>query len=148
MVALWLSLLLLVLGLALLNRRADQYRAAQRVADAAVAYELAVAGMETARVRLDKDASFPPRGVYQTTFSCTEAVYDVDNATVRGYYILDIDSRWANSPYYLFKVTSTGYFPNPNDPQARRRIHAELDVNPAHSATYYRWVGWHDEGTL
>jgi Tfp pilus assembly protein PilX len=150
MVTLWLSILLLLLGLAMLNRRADQHKAAQRVAESAMAYELAVAGLESARVRLAKDSSFPPRGADQTRFTCTEAVYDVDNTTVRGFYVLDIDTRWINKPYFLIKVTSMGCWPEPDKPMARRRLRAEMDLNPdpSHSTTFMRWVQWHDEGTL
>lgn len=147
-VVLFLTTFLLVLALGLLQRRADQYKAANSQAEALHAYELAQAGLESARVRLDKDQAFPPRGEHQKQFSCTEPVYDVDNATVVGYYQLEIDSRWAEAPYYVMKVTSTGCWPHPDRPEARRKLHVQLDLDPAHATTYYRWTQWTDDGTL
>ncbi len=147
MLVLFLTAFLLILALGLLQRRAAQYRSANSQAESLKAYELAQAGLESARVRLDKDPSFPPRGEHQQTFSCTEPVYDVDNVSVVGYYQLEIDSRWAKEPYYVLKVTSTGCFPHPDRPEARRKLHGELDLNPSH-ASYFRWAQWTDDGTL
>lgn len=147
MLVLFLTAFLLVLALGLLQRRSAQYKSANSQVQALQAYELAQAGLESARVRLDKDLSFPPRGEHQLQFQSTEPVYDVDNATVVGYYQLEIDSRWAQEPYYLLKVTSTGCWPHPDRPEARRKLRVQLDLNPAH-ASYYRWVQWTDDGTL
>ena len=147
MLVLFLTAFLLVLALGLLQRRADQYKAANSQAEALHAYELAQAGLETARARLDKDQAFPPRGDHQQEFDCTEPVYDIDNSTIVGFYQLEIDSRWANAPYYVLKVTSIGCWPHPDRPEARRKLHVQLDLNPAH-ANYYRWSQWSDEGAL
>ena len=147
MVVLWLGLILLVLGLALLQRQANQYSSSQSLVESSMAYELALAGLETARLRLDKDPEFPPHGVDQVQFSLTEPVYDVDNQSLRGFYVLDLDNRWRQAPYYVVKITSVGCWPNADKPQSRRKISVKLDLNPAHS-TYYRWIDWQDEGCL
>lgn len=143
MVVLWLGVLLFVLGMALWQRQSQRYRSSNSTLESARAYELARAGLETARLRLDKDPSFPPRGLDQVQFSCSEAVYDVDNATPVGYYILEVDSRWMAAPYHRLMISSTGCWPDCEHPVARRKVRVQLDLNPG-SSTYYRWVEWEE----
>lgn len=148
LVVLVFSGLLLMLAVAYLTRSSENYRSAAYAADALRAYEHAMAGLEAARVRLDKDPVFPPTGPNQDVFTCCEAVYEPDAATVSGYYVLSVDTRWRERPYQTIRVSSVGMVGAPGEPRARRKIWAELDVDPAHPSTFFQWVHFRDEGSL
>jgi Tfp pilus assembly protein PilX len=148
LIVLLFSGMLLMLASAYLTRNSDNYRSATYAAESLRAYEHAMAGLESARVRLDKDPTFPPAAANQDVFSCCEPVYEPDAATVSGYYTLTVDTRWQQAPYHIIRVSSVGSLGPPGEPQARRKVWAELDVDPAHAATYFEWVHFRDEGSL
>ena len=104
---------------------------------AARARGLAEAGLEDARVKLDKDVNFPPPGdVDQTLFTYTEEVRDYSNKIV-GYYTVTVDSRWKvpkNPPDptapSVVLVTSVGSLgTDPLKPEASFALRMELDVD-------------------
>lgn len=145
-IVLLLSSLLCLLAIAYLTRTAETHRTGASVMDQEQAYQLALAGLEGARVRLDKDQSFPPIGPGQEVFSCLEAVYGTDG-TVAGHYQLTVDGRWRTAPYFTLRVSAVGLLGEPSQPQARRHLWAELDLNPTHSS-YFQFVHTRDEGSL
>ncbi|MEW6278397.1 MAG: hypothetical protein AB1758_07250 [Candidatus Eremiobacterota bacterium] len=129
MVSLLLLILLLVLGFAQLNARVAQYRAAREATSSVQALALAEAGLEDARVKLDRDADFPPRGaVDQLVFSYQEDVFDLDNATRVGSYVVTVDLRWRAPPASIVRITSEGQAGPPGAPTGRRRLTMEVDV--------------------
>jgi len=74
-----ISALLVVLGMAYLGKRADQLKANFRVQESCRALEMARAGLESVRVKLDKDPEFPPVSqLGRPVFSYSEPVYDLD----------------------------------------------------------------------
>lgn len=145
LIVLLFSTLLTVLALAYLTRTSSNYSAANYAADGQRAYELAMAGLENARVRLDKDSAFPPCGPGQPQFSCWEAVYEPDGTTVAGSYLLTVDTRWAQAPYHTLRIVSVGCLGPPGQPRARRKLWTEVDVDPAHTP---EWKVFGDEGSL
>ncbi len=139
--ALVFSLLLLLLlalgGMILLGQRAAQYRAAALAPKAALARALAQAGLEDARVKLEKDLNFPPPGDQnQVIFTYEEAVKDLDGALV-GHYVVTVDSRHrvpeqppaAYEPS-LIVVTAMGRAgPDAKAPEAVYGLRMEVDVD-------------------
>lgn len=145
-VVLLLMGIVLVGGLALLARSSHQYSAASAAADSLQAEQFAYAGMESARVRIDKDPNSPPASG-QNSFTGWEAVYDVDNTTVVGYYMLTVETAWQYKPYYTIRVCSTGLVGTPSAPRAKHRIRAELDINQARSS-FFHFTNWQDDGSF
>ena len=89
--------LLVIFGLVMLSKESAHFEAARRDAFSAQAFELAMAGLEDARVKLDKDYHFPrSNGSEQVLLSYSEVVYDLDEVTELGSYRVTIDQRWQN----------------------------------------------------
>lgn len=135
------SLLLLLLlalgGMILLGQRAAQYRAAALASKTAVARALAQAGLEDARVKLEKDLNFPPPGDQdQTVFTYDEPVTDFDGSVV-GFYFVTVDSRHRiptqpPAPYEPSVVTVTAMGragADPKEPEAVYSLSMEVEVD-------------------
>lgn len=125
---LMIMVLLLVAGLGFLGKQADRYRAATAAEASSQALEVAMAGLEDARVKLMKDFKFPPPGEEDLPqYSYTEILHDPSGQAV-GSYMVTIDTRWKASPSSLFKIEVWGYWGDPaNQPISRRRLTAEWD---------------------
>ncbi len=120
--------LLLVMGLGFLGKQADTYRASAQTAAASQALEVAMAGLEDARVKLMKDFKFPPPGeVDQPQYCYTEILRDPGGQAV-GSYTVTIDSRWKGPPSSILKIEVWGYWGDPdNPPISSRRVTAEWE---------------------
>ncbi len=136
--SLLLCVLLLVLGVGFLGKRAAQSQAAAAEGLAAQARALAEAGLEDARVKLDKDLFFPPPGdVDQDHFSYQEELRDASGANRVGYYLVTVDEARRSAPdppdfHYpsVIVVTSTGCVgQDPKQPQAAVTLRMEIDVD-------------------
>lgn len=125
---LMIMVLLLVAGLGFLGKQADRYRAAAATEASSQALEVAMAGLEDARVKLMKDSKFPPPGEEDLPlYSYTEILHDPSGLAV-GSYMVTIDTSWKGQPSHLFKIEVWGYWGNPaNPPLSRRRVTAEWD---------------------
>jgi hypothetical protein len=123
-------LIFLVCG-AMVYSRTRQYEAANHQVAEARALAIAEAGLEDARVKLNKDADFPPMGSEdQLVFSYVEEVRDLDGVTVLGSYEVVVDMRWREAPVQIIRVTSIGISGDMDQPQARSRVTMDLDVAP------------------
>jgi hypothetical protein len=123
-------LIFLVCG-AMVHRRSRQYEAANHQVAAARALALAEAGLEDARVKLNKDADFPPFGSEdQLVFSYVEQVFGLDGVTALGSYEVTLDMRWREPPMQIYRITSIGTSGEPDSPLAISRLTVELDVAP------------------
>lgn len=145
--------LLMVMGLAFLGKRVGQYRGALAVRTAAQARAIALAGLEDARVKLDKDFAFPPPAAKeQLYFSYTEEMRDI-NGQVVGSYHVTVDRSLQQWPYAVVRLTSIGTLGPVDDPLARRRLYAEVDISPTRRGTtdpnenLHRYINFHDGGT-
>jgi Tfp pilus assembly protein PilX len=130
MLVLLLTAVLLVLGLGLLSERSSQYRATMQAGQSAMAEALAEAGLEDARVKLDKDADFPPLGAEdQLLFSYSETVNNLSGQPV-GSYEVQVDLRWRRPPWEIVRVTSTGTVGSVDNPLSQSSTTMEIDVAP------------------
>lgn len=144
---------LMVLGMALLGKQTYHLRAATRASDAEAALELALAGLEEVRVKLDKDLRFPAlRGTDQFTFSYREEVFDVDGGPSVGFYGVRIDRRWEEEPYAVWLIRVEGILGSLDNPRARRVLQATFDRaetrqgNP--NPNYFDFIDITDHGSL
>lgn len=147
--------LVLVVVLGYLGARALEYSSTTRMQQVLMAQGLAEAGMENARVKLEKDMFFPPLGGYgQYGFCYSEDMTDSANPLqVVGSYSVTLDCSKRESPYCVVRVQSVGSAGSRTNPRARYRIYAELDVssynratNLAPNPTLFRYILWREGG--
>ena len=156
--ALLLSALLLVLGVGFMAQRGLEYGTVSEVQDRAQARELALAGLEDARVKLEKDPFFPPGGaVGQNTFTYSEDVMDPEDASrMVGIFSVTVDLSHKEEPYRIVCIQSIGQVVErraPDAPQrAAYRIYAEIDVASferggapnAPNPRLYQYINWRE----
>lgn len=148
-----ISTILLILGLAYLGRRANQVKFALAEQESTRALELALAGLETVRVKLDKDPQFPPlEPLGRKIYSYSEFIYDLDEVSLIGRYEVTLDGQYLVPPYRILRVKVVGELA---DEVARRVILAEFDMSPTlrHDAAtenprYFDMVNFQDMGSL
>ena len=149
------STLLLVWGMALLSRRGLEAEGVKAQIDSRQAYEIAYAGLESVRLRLDKDPEFPPAGrAEQKVFSFVEELEDVDGAPM-GSYLVNVDSTWIDEPWYVLRVESIGTsIGGTSIGGTRRRLLAEFDMSEFIRGTtnpnpdYFERINFQDLGNL
>jgi type II secretory pathway component PulK len=117
--ALFVLAVLLVLGMGLMNSQSARYRAAAQSQDTAQALELAMSGLDDARVKLELDANFPPNPAEdQMNFNYAE---DVQIAgTDIGSFEVTVDTTYNQPPFYLVKLRVTGSVGPKEKPRAQR----------------------------
>ncbi|MEW6278227.1 MAG: hypothetical protein AB1758_06370, partial [Candidatus Eremiobacterota bacterium] len=108
---------------------------------------LARAGLEEARIKLQKDLTFPPCEE-QPAFDYSEDLADLDGNPM-GHYEVRVDMTWTDAPYGIAHITAVGRTGSRASPTAQHTIQAELDVlptdrsNPANpNPNLFRWVRW------
>ena len=150
-VALILSVLLLILSIGFLSQRSAQNRAAQATKNQLQARLLAETGLEDALVKLSKRVDFPPLNhVTQSNFDYRNTLKN-SSGTGLGSYEVSLDMRYANAPYWIVRVTSTGMVGDPAEPTSAVTLHGELDISEIDRSTYgtnsvlpnpnrYRWL--------
>lgn len=149
---LMLCLILLVIGLSFLGARSLEYGSTPKYRQHARAQALAEAGMEDARVKLEKDQFFPPSGGYgQESFTYSEDVTDPDDGSMVGSYTVSIDISRRSQPFQIVRVLSIGTGGTRADPSGRYRIYAEMDVCPTDrnnsalpNPKLCRWLDWRE----
>jgi hypothetical protein len=154
--SLFLTIILMILGMAFLAVKASQYKKSTMRKDYALVNSIARAGMEDARIKMEKDQDFPPPGDDdQKVFSYWEIFYDIDGITILGTYCVTIDSTMAAAPYQIVKITSIGFAGPLEKPVVKKKIEAELDIaqkmrtNPnVANPDYFKLVNWQESGTL
>jgi len=150
-VILMLSVVLLLLGLGFLNKRVGQYRGAYQTTYSIMALQLAKAGLEDARVKLEKSADFPPiSGQDQKLFSYTEVLLANEES-----YTVTVDLSLKDKPFSIIRVSSVGTSGPMKEPRARRQLTAELDLSPTlrsdpslANPDFFQFVNWQDAGSL
>jgi hypothetical protein len=132
--ALLLSTLLLILGAGFIAQRGLEYGSVSELQDRAQARELAMAGMEDARVKLEKDPFFPPVGGFgQSTFTYSEDIMDPDDAArMIGIFTVSVDLSRKEEPYRIVRIQAIGQVVDrrapDSPPRSTYRIYAEVDV--------------------
>lgn len=149
-----LCVIMFIFGVSMMSQRVSQYRAALDIGLASKAQAIARAGIEDALIKLAKDPDFPPAGSEdQRIFTYSEVLRDKSN-TVIGSYTVTLDRTYAELPYALLLVTSTGISGPAPSAAASRTITAELDVSPTMrddpnvvNPNYFHWTNWIDGGS-
>lgn len=127
---LMLTVLFLIIGIGFISSKASIYKGVGQSGAEAQAEALAEAGMEDARVKLDKDPYFPPAGgLDQVVFSYSEDLADTAGNVV-GSYEVQIDDTHKIYPFGVLKIRSIGRVGPRDAPTAQHTIEAELDVSP------------------
>ena len=130
--ALTIMALLLVLGAAVIRRQAEAYKSSNYVRQTTKAQALAEAGLEDARIKLEKDRFFPPpHAPDQLVFDYTETLTDSDGRPGGGYSV-SVDLSRASDPFFIILVRSTGLVEPEKDGGARQTLIAEFDNSPHH----------------
>ena len=149
MVALFIVVLMVVLGFAFLTSSSGRYAAATRMLASAQARALAEAGMEDVRLKLQRDWNFPPSSsLDQTQFGYSEEVRELGTSRRVGSYQVRVDFAHQAPPYGVIRVWSTGTLgQDPRLPYVNYTIYAEFDSHPdaSHDATRFRYVNWSEE---
>lgn len=130
-VAILVTVLLAVIGFGLLASQSIQARGAHLVPLVSQARALAEAGMEDARVKLEKDPWFPfPAGDEQSVISYTEELSSISApGDVLGSYTVTVDRSHRRLPSRLMLVTSVGTVGEIRNPRARYVLRAEYEVD-------------------
>ena len=137
-VALLVLVVAMVAGMGLMTSQISNYHGVQSAEDAAQALYLARAGLEDARLKLERDMRFPPRGdgdymedtsaglQEQTLFTYSEDVW-VDGKRI-GSYRVSIDTSFVAN-YQFTRVISNGLVGPTEAPTAQRVLKLDLDTN-------------------
>jgi hypothetical protein len=152
LLSLLLTTLLLVVVLGFLGARSMEFASTTRIQQSAIAQALAEAGMEDARVKLEKDLFFPPiNGFNQVHFTYTEELTDPDTGVLAGTFTVTVDTRRRASPYSVFLVQALGCAGARTNPTARYQIYAEVDCSITNRATgaspnprLFRYINWRE----
>lgn len=129
--SLLVSILIFLVCGAMLHRRSRQYEAASHQVAEARALAIAEAGLEDARVKLNKDPDFPPYGSEdQLVFSYVEDIFELNSTRPVGSYEVIIDMRWRDPPVQILRITSVGTSGEMDTPLAKSQITMELDIAP------------------
>lgn len=160
--ALMICIILLLIGMGMLGSQASRYEAARQTTYISQARQLALAGLEDARVKLEMDVNFPPpRGPNQELFSYSERLVDDTDARRWGTYTVLVDMTYATDILFpptatgrYIAVTSVGTVGPTTKPIAQYRLRAEIDnqftpLRPAvaglTTARFFRYTHIEDE---
>ena len=126
----------LVAGIGLMSSQVSNYRGVNAAMESAQALALAQAGLEDARLKLERDIDFPPAGdPGQLLFTYSEDVV-IDGERV-GAYRVSIDTSIASTDYDLLRITSTGLVGSSEDPRAQRTLKLDLDRDTDRASTHF-----------
>ncbi len=120
--------LLFVLAAAVMRRQSQSYRSVSLIADRSVAQALAESGLEDARLKIEKDYTFPPRSPQQLRFDYSEQVHDF-NGTLVGSYAVSIDSSRSDFPHRILVVQATGWVERDSKVTAQQSLIADFSLN-------------------
>lgn len=131
----------LLAGMGLMTSQVSNYRGVHSAEDSAMALCLAQAGLEDARLKLERDPLFPPHGdgnlvepdtgskpQEQSLFTYSEDLF-LDGQRA-GSYRVSIDSSFA-AGYQFLRVTSNGLVGPTESPSAQRVLKVDLDISIA-----------------
>lgn len=139
----------LLAGMGLMSSQVSNYRGVHAAEDAAMALCLAQAGLEDARLKLERDPLFPPQGdgdliepdnpgdkpQEQTLFTYSEDMM-LDGRRI-GCYRVSLDSSFV-SAYQFVRIISNGLVGASEAPSAQRVLKVDLDVSTARDDTTFQ----------
>lgn len=129
-----LTTILLLLGMGFISSQATAYAGNKQAALASQARQLALAGLEDARVKLELDIDFPPPpGPGQALFSYSELLpLPTSPPNNQGSYLVIVDSSEASTGAKEYRLTAVGSVGPPREPIAQYRIEAAIDNDSSH----------------
>jgi len=154
--ALLVSIILLLVGMGLIGSQSSRYEAAKQYSYTAQSRQLALAGLEDARSKLELDMNFPPDpGPGQESFSYSETLVPATATSSQGTYTVVVDMTYSVDPASAYIiVTSIGTLGPPIKPISQYRFRAEIDNKPSgrppagsgiNPARYFRYTHIEDE---
>lgn len=152
--SLMVTVILLLVGMGLLGSQASRYEAIKQSSYISQARQLALAGLEDARIKLEMDVNFPPpQGPQQFQFSYSEVLDLPYPVPVQGSYSIVVDTTYNTDPIGYITVTSVGTVGPPISPNAQYRLRGEIDTASARGAAphgivsdrYFRYTHVQDE---
>jgi len=153
-IVLILLMLMFVMGLTILGMKSTEAKSTLYMKHAVMAKQIAISGMEDARVKLAKDMDFlPPKlHVSDNTMSYTETLTYPGDPFPAGEYNVTIDRSGRDS---TIKVTSVGISRDASgNILGRSKITALLDLSTTHrfgtgtNPFYYKYTDWQDLGNI
>ncbi|MBX3169611.1 MAG: hypothetical protein KF760_19570 [Candidatus Eremiobacteraeota bacterium] len=152
--ALFMVTFISVLALAFLGSAPLGYRTALSGTFEQQSRWLAQAGIEDARLKLERDPLFPPpEGDEGKFYSYSEEVRELGGGATVGTFDVVIDQSCAEAPYALVRIISTGRLVR-QGAEIRKTICAEIDINAkdrraGHESednpNLFRIVNWNEE---
>ena len=128
--ALMIAIFFGIVGGAFLYSQSILYRGAVGANLQLQARTLAEVGVQDARCKLQRDIDFPPAGSEeQTEYAYTETYLDPITQAPAGSYTVVLDQTYAEAPYFVVIVRSTGSALNAGT-SVIKSVVAELDVSP------------------
>jgi Tfp pilus assembly protein PilX len=126
--SLMITVILLLLGMGLLGSQSSRYEASKQSVYTSQARQLALAGLEDARIKLELDVNFPPPpGPGQVRFSYSESLELPYDPPVAGTYTVTVDMTHADDTGAYIVVTSVGSVGRPTEPVGQYRLRGEID---------------------
>ncbi|MCD4783297.1 MAG: hypothetical protein K8T10_05620 [Candidatus Eremiobacteraeota bacterium] len=168
---LFLSLILLIMGMALLSIRTSQMKTAVLTGQAVRARHIAESGMEDAKIKLQKCVDFPQQVEDQEEFTYREEVSDFDGNILGIYRItINLKNRGEHNYVQVISLGITGHIiSNPTSeqkkeciivghnsdqylrPEARRLITAIMPTDPptvtSPHPNNYQYINYWDGGS-
>lgn len=140
-----MSLCILALAFGLFEQSKELYRGASDLTAGERARAIAWAGLEDARLKLAMDPEFPPTlALDQNRFAYSEPMAELDGSDL-GFYQVEVDCRFRDS-HEIVRITSVGMLGRLDEPAARVRLSADLDVSESRP-TLHQLVHFQDAGT-
>jgi hypothetical protein len=147
--------MLLLLGMGFMGSQSNRYRSVVQSGQSAQARQVAMAGIEDARFKLQNDASFPPPPAVtnQTCFTYNEQLTlaaGTPDAQPGSYQVLLETLYWSyplgptGVDYHVYQITSIGTIGDPATPLAQYKLQAEVDMDS--SRQYCHFTHFVDEG--
>ncbi|MBN9418151.1 hypothetical protein ABS71_20435 [bacterium SCN 62-11] len=152
--ALFMVTFISILTLAFLGSAPLGYRTALNAVFEQQSRWLARAGIEDARLKLERDANFPPPlGDEGKFYTYSEELHPLGGGEALGTFDVIIDQSLKEAPYSLVRITSTGRLVRQNE-EIRKTVRVELDISPTdrragheteENPNFFKIVNWNEE---
>jgi hypothetical protein len=167
----FLAIILLVMGIAVLTMQQNRHKGALLARRGLQAKMVAEAGIEDARIKIQKDIHFKPRAGDLTYYFYSESLKDPSDGSIVGRFEVTVDytkssfdpayapssqAQYYAYPFYIVRVRSLGIIGETDNPAAKREIIADIDVCPVNrdasnyaqtNPHFYQVINWRDMGS-
>lgn len=143
--ALLMTSLFLIMVLGYMSRAPLQRLAAFQTVYQIQARQIALAGMEEARIRIVGDIHLVP-----STTTLQRDVKDPNSGAIIGSYLVTLDYSWSHAPWQVVQLESEGFLGPSLAPTARYVLRASIDLDPNNRSgpganpNFYNLVRWRE----